>query len=287
LAVAGVVVYLTWAARLRRRGDSWPAARTVSWVVGMVLFAWVTSGGPAVYGSVLFSAHMLQHMTLVMLLPIFYVLGAPVTLALRAVPGRRDGSRGPREWLLALVHARPAQFFAHPLVAATNFAGSMVLFYYTPLFELALTTHVGHVLMVVHFSLAGYLFVNALIGVDPGPRRPTYPLRLLLLLATMAFHAFFGISLIANSSLLAADHFGWLGLPWGVDAMADQEMGGAITWGIGELPTLALAIAVAVRWVRDDERTARRTDRRAERDDDAELAAYNEMLTRLGQSGRG
>jgi len=156
-----------------------------------------------------------------------------------------------------------------------------VVFYYTPLFELALTTHVGHILMVVHFTLAGYLFANALVGIDPGPARPSYPLRLLLLLATMGFHAFFGISIISQTSLLAADYFGWLGLPWGVDALADQEKGGAITWGIGELPTLALAIGVAVAWAQDDTRIARRSDRAADRDDDAELRAYNAMLATM------
>ena len=94
------------------------------------------------------------------------------------------------------------------MIAAANFAGSMILFYFTPLFELALTTHIGHIAMVVHFSLAGYLFVNVLVGVDPGPERPAYPLRLLLLFATMAFHAFFGVSLISMESLIAADYFG-------------------------------------------------------------------------------
>ena len=280
-AVTAVVVYLRWVARLRRRGDTWSAARTVSWVAGLVLFAWVTNGGPTVYGSVLFSAHMLQHMLLAMVVPIFVVLGAPVTLAVRALPHRRDGSRGPREWLLALVHSRWAGFFSNPVVAGVNFAGSLVVFYYTPLFELALTTHVGHILMVVHFTLAGYLFANALVGIDPGPARPSYPLRLLLLLATMGFHAFFGISIISQTSLLAADYFGWLGLPWGVDALADQEKGGAITWGIGELPTLALAIGVAVAWAQDDTRIARRSDRAADRDDDAELRAYNAMLATM------
>ncbi|RPF26581.1 cytochrome c oxidase assembly protein [Georgenia muralis] len=278
LAVVAVGVYLAWVRRLRRRGDAWPLWRAVSWVSGFVLFAWVTNGGPAVYGSVLFSAHMVQHMLLAMVVPIFLVVGAPVTLAVRALPHRRDGSRGPREWLLAVVHSGWARFFAHPVVAAVNFAGSLVVFYYTGLFELALTTHVGHLAMVAHFTLAGYLFANALISVDPGPTRPGYPLRLLLLFGTMAFHAFFGISLISLTSLLAADHFGRLGLSWWVDALADQGKGGAITWGIGEIPTLALAVAVALSWARDDERVARRTDRRADRDDDAELRAYNEML---------
>lgn len=280
LAVAALVVYGGWVVRLRRRGDSWSVPRAAAWVAGIVLFFWVTNGGPMVYGQLLFSAHMIQHMLLVMVVPIFLVMGAPVTLALRALPARRDGTRGPREWLLALVQSRWAGFFSHPVVAAANFAGSMVVFYYSPLFEGAITTHVGHLLMTVHFTLAGYLFANVLIGVDPGVRRPAYPLRLVLLFATMAFHAFFGLSIIEMTSLLAADHFGWLGLTWGggVDALADQEKGGAITWGIGEFPTLTLAVAVAVAWARDDDRTARREDRKADRDEDADLRAYNAML---------
>ena len=285
VALAMVGVYLTWVLRLRRRGDHWSVPRTAAWLAGAVLFGWVTSGGPAVYGLVLFSGHMIQHMLLVMVVPIFFVLGAPVTLALRALPARDDGSRGPREWLLALVHSRWAQFFARPGIAALNFAGSMIVFYYSPAFAFALNMdlHVGHVLMVVHFTLAGYLFANALIGIDPGPTRPHYALRLLLLFATMAFHAFFGIAVMQATTLFAADHFGALGLPWWVDALADQEIGGAITWGIGELPTLTLAVTVAVMWARDEERIAVRTDRQADRDDGAELAAYNARLARLAE----
>ena len=278
LCAAGLLVYLRWVLRLRKRGDAWPASRTVCWVAGMLTFAWATSGGAAVYGHILFSAHMVQHMVLALVVPILVVLAAPVTLALRALPHRSDDTRGPREWLLALVSSRWAHFFSNPVVAAALFVGSMVLFYYTPLFQLSLTTYAGHLAMVVHFSLVGYLFVNALIGIDPGPKRTSYPFRLLLLFATMAFHAFFGIALIAGTSLLVPEWFGLLGRPWGPTAIADQQQGGGIAWGIGELPTLALAIAVAMAWAKDDERTARRSDRAADRDGDAELNAYNAML---------
>ncbi len=287
-AVAGLVVYLRWVRRLHRRGDRWPALRTVSWVTGMVVFGWTTSGGPAVYGHVLFSAHMVQHMVLVMVVPIFVVLAAPVTLALRALPARPatlrgDASRGPREWLLVLVHSRWGRFLAHPIVAAVNFAGSMIAFYYTDVFGWALADPVGHLVMVLHFSLAGYLFANALVGVDPGPSRPAYPMRLLLLFATMGFHAFFGVTLMSGDALLVADWFGLLGRPWGPSAIRDQQLGGSIAWGIGELPTLALAIAVAVAWSRDDERVARRRDRRVDRDGDREMDEYNAMLARLSE----
>jgi hypothetical protein len=197
-------VYLRWVARLHRRGDTWPVGRTVSWVLGVVVLVWTGNGGPAMYGHVLFSAHMVQHMILAMVIPIFLVLGAPVTLAMRALPPRHDGSRGPREWILTIVHSRYGQFFAHPVVAAVNFAGSMIVFYYSPAFELALRTYAGHLAMTIHFLLAGYFFANALIGVDPGPKRIGYPQRLLLLFATMAAHAFFGVALTTGSGCSAA-----------------------------------------------------------------------------------
>ncbi|MDO5726696.1 MAG: cytochrome c oxidase assembly protein, partial [Bowdeniella nasicola] len=98
------------------------------------------------------------------------------------------------------------------------------------------------------------------------------------------FHAFFGIAIISMNSLLAADHFGRLGLAWWVDAMVDQRIGGEITWGIGELPTLALAVILAVMWSRADAKEAKRLDRRAERDHDAELESYNRMLANLAQA---
>jgi len=201
-----------------------------------------------------------------------------VTLALRALPARRDGSRGPREWLLALLHSRWAQAWSNPYVAAVNFAGSLFVFYYTDLLYLALSTHVGHLLMVVHFSLAGYMFANAVIGVDPGTKRPSYPLRLVLLFATMTFHAFFGLSLANLTSLLAAEHYGRLGLTWWVDALKDQQIGGFVTWGIGEAPTLVLAVIMAMMWAKSDEKAAVRLDRQADRTHEAELVAYNRML---------
>ena len=134
--------------------------------------------------------------------------------------------------------------------------------------------------MVIHFLVAGFLFAQVLVGIDPIPRRPPYPLRLLLLLATMAMHAFFGLSLVTGEALLLADWYGAMGRTWGLAPLADQQAGGGIAWSVGEIPTVALAILVAVMWSRSDARDAKRQDRAADRDDDAALKAYNEMLRR-------
>lgn len=279
----GLVSYFLGVAKVVRRGDKWQWFRAVNWVIGLLVLTYITSGPPSVYGRILFSAHMVDHMALTMVAPIFLVLGAPVTLALRALPARGDGTRGAREWLLVFIHSKFSQLVTHPIFAAANFAGSIVLFYYSDAFGFAMRDHVGHELMILHFSLTGYIFILSMIGTDPLPRRAPYPMRLLLLLATMGFHAFFGVAIMGGTSLLAADYFGNLGRAWGPSALLDQQMGGAVAWGIGEVPTLLVAIGVAIMWSRSDARESKRTDRAADRNNDADLTAYNDMFAKLAE----
>lgn len=277
------VWYVRSTVRLYRRGDSWPVLRTASWIVGLAILFWVTCGAPAVYGKVLFSAHMVAHMTLTMISPLFLVLAAPVTLALRALPARTDGTRGPREWILWIVHSWWGRFITHPGVAAVNFAGSILVFYYTPFFGFALNEHLGHEFMNVHFLLTGYIFASVMIGIDPLPRTVPYPMRLVLLLATMAFHAFIGVAMTSSESLLQASWFGSTGRAWGLPAIDDQQVGGAIMWGIGEVPTVIMAVIVAVMWSRSDAKETRRLDRKADMNDEAELKAWNRMFEQLAE----
>jgi putative copper resistance protein D len=91
-------------------------------------------------------------------------------------------------------------------------------------------------------------------------------------------HAFFGLSFVTGQALLLPDWYGAMGRTWGQTPLADQQTGGGVAWSVGEIPTVILAIVVAVLWSRNDERDAKRRDRAADRDDDAELKAYNEML---------
>lgn len=280
-AILAAGAYLAGIVKLRRRGDKWPVLRTVAWLAGLLALVYITSGGPAVYGAVMFSAHMVEHMALMAISPLFLALGSPISLALQALTPRRDGSRGIREWILVLVHSKYSQLITHPLFAAANFSGSLILFYYTPAFSLAMKYHVGHELMIIHFSLTGYIFVQSMIGADPLPKRAPYPLRLLLLLATMAFHAFFGVSLMMATGLINGEYFGNMGRPWGDAALMDQQTAGGIAWGVGEIPTLFIAMGVAYMWSRSDARETKRKDRAADRNKDADLDAYNDIFAQL------
>ncbi len=277
----GIFFYLAAVWRLHRRGDRWPVHRTVLWLCGILALIWVTSGSINLYQDFLFSVHMLGHMLLGMGIPLLLVGGAPITLALRAIRKRGDGTRGGREWILWAVHSPFSRVVTHPIVAAAIFILSLWAFYFTDLFRWAMYDHLGHQWMIIHFLISGYLFTMSLIGSDPVPYRLPYAGRLVTLITTMAMHAFFGVALMMQSGLMLAEWFGSTGRTWGATPMEDQYVGGGIAWSIGEIPTLILAVTVAILWSRSDARVSKRRDRHADRTGDAELEAYNAELARL------
>ncbi|MCO6005599.1 bifunctional copper resistance protein CopD/cytochrome c oxidase assembly protein [Actinoallomurus purpureus] len=284
-------LYVAGVTRLRRRGDRWPVGRTISWFVGLATVVAVTMTGVATYAPVLFSVHMIQHMVLSMLTPIFLVLGAPVTLALRALkPAAIRGDRGPREWLTAMLNSRAAKFIAHPATATIIFMASTYALYFSPLFGYLMRAHVGHLAMLVHFMATGTLFFWVLIGVDPTPRRLPYIAKMILLFVTMPFHAFFGIALMNLGQPMASAWYTSLHRPWGPSILADQHTGGGIAWAFGEIPTFIVLIAMVFQWFAEDQRVARREERRADRaaarKQDDELSDYNAYLASLDKRAR-
>jgi cytochrome c oxidase assembly factor CtaG/putative copper export protein len=286
-AIVFAIVYLLAVRRLRRRGDAWPVGRTVAWLLGCAVLLFATSSGLGRYMPAMFSMHMAAHMLLSMLTPILLVLGAPVTLALRALPAAgRDDPPGPREWLLAALHSRVSRFFTNPIVATVLFVAGFYGLYLGGIFDAAVDNHAAHLAMNLHFLLTGYLFYWVVIGVDPTPR-PIPPLgKLGMVFASLPLHAFFGVVLMSTQSVLGESFYKSLQLYWHTDLLGDQRLGGGIAWSAGEVPLVVVIIALLVQWRRSDQRTAKRLDRAADRDDDAELAAYNAMLAELARRDR-
>jgi putative copper resistance protein D len=285
-SLLAISLYATGFALLRSRGDAWPVGRLVAWVLGWLVVVWATSAGVGWYAPVSFALHMISHMALAMLAPVLLVLGGPITLALRVIPAAASGARGPREWITWALHSPVTRFVTHPLYALAVFTIGLYGLYYTGLYEWLMSSHLGHFAMQVHFLAAGYLFYWVVIGVDAGPRRLGYPARLILLMASLVIHSLFAVPMMMTEVPMVAGWYQLVSPPWLTDPLADTRLAGAIAWGFGELPTLVVAIALSIQWARSDEREARRSDRRAELDGDAELRAYNERLARLDARDR-
>ncbi|MUM16200.1 bifunctional copper resistance protein CopD/cytochrome c oxidase assembly protein [Mycobacterium sp. CBMA271] len=283
-AIVFAVAYLVGVRRLKQRGDGWPLGRTISWLFGCFFLLIATSSGVGRYMPAMFSIHMVAHMTLSMLVPVLLVLGGPMTLLLRVLPAAgKGGPPGLREWVQIALHSTFSRVLTHPLVATSLFIGGFYGLYLSGLYDAAVDVHAAHLAMNLHFLLSGYLFYWVVIGIDPSPRRLPPVAKLGIVLVSLPLHAFFGVILMGTKSILGEKFYSNLGLPWRIDLAADQHMGGAITWATGELPLMVVMIALVIQWSRSDERLARRQDRAAERDDDADLAAYNAMLAKMAQ----
>ncbi|MCY1650230.1 cytochrome c oxidase assembly protein [Streptomyces sp. NPDC019826] len=283
--VVALVLYGYGVARLRGRGDGWPVSRTVFFVLGVLSIALVMCTGLNDYGMVMFSVHMVQHMVISMVSPILLLLGAPVTLALRALPVAGRDRTGPRELLLKLLHSRYMKIVTHPVFTIPLFIASLYGLYFTPLFDFLMGSKTGHIAMMVHFLAVGLVFFWPIMGVDPGPHRPGYVMRMLELFAGMPFHAFFGIALMmATQPMVKAYENPPASL--GIDALGDQSAAGGIAWAFSEIPSVLVLIALVFQWYRSEQRTAKRSDRAADRDGDQELKAYNAYLASLQTRGQ-
>jgi cytochrome c oxidase assembly factor CtaG/putative copper export protein len=283
-AIVLALVYVAGVIRLRRRGDKWPTGRIVAFLCGCAVLLFATSSGVGRYMAAMFSMHMAAHMMLSMLTPVLLVLGAPVTLALRALPaaGRGDAP-GMREWLLAALHSRVSRFLTNPIIATVVFVAGFYGLYFGGIFDAAAGNHAAHVAMNLHFVVSGYLFYWVVIGIDPTPR-PVQPLvKLGMVFGSLPLHAFFGVVLMSMNTVLAGSFYRSLQLSWQTDLLGDQRTGGGIAWAAGEVPLVVVMLALLVQWTRSDRRTATRLDRAADRDDDADLTAYNAMLKQLAE----
>ena len=288
LLIIAVALYIKGVVILRKRGDTWPVGRTIAFALGISMVDFATSGGLGVYSHFAFSNHMMAHMFLGMIAPIGIVLGAPITLALRTLPqARNKDERGVRGSFIALLHSKPALVMTNPVVALAIFDGSLFTLYFTPLFGNLMQGHSGHFFMSTHFLLAGILFFQTIIGIDPAPRKVPHLVKIIIIFAAMSIHAFFSIAIMSATTLIDNGFFVLLERPWATDLLADQKLGGAIGWAMGEIPILLALIATFLQWLREDKKEAGRIDRAADRaaamGEDDDLAQYNRYLAQLNQ----
>jgi putative copper resistance protein D len=255
-------LYLAGRRVLRRRGDHWSVWRTLSFLgPGLGSLVVATQSSLATYDTTLISMHMMQHMLLSMVAPIFMALGAPVTLALRTLPGRQ------RSWLLSVLHSRVVGVLAAPPVAFVLFVASPWVLYFSGIYEATLRSGLLHEWMHLHFVVVGCLFFWPLVGLDPVPGRVAYPFRLLIVFATLPFHAFLGVTIMTMQGVIASDWYFGLNRDWSPSPADDQRTAGGILWGAGDLVALVIFAVLFAQWVRQSQREAAREDRRLDREE--------------------
>ncbi len=265
LAVGVVTAFYLWGVvTLRRRGDDWSVWRTLSFcLVGMGAALVATCSSLGTYDDTLLSIHMVQHMVLSMVVPVFMALGAPVTLALRTLAVQ------PRRVLLAVLHSRVAKVLTFPPLTFALFVANPWVLYFSGWYEATLTSDVLHNVQHLHFVVVGCLFFWPLLGLDPVPGRVAHPFRMFSMLATLPFHAFLGVTIMSTSRLIAGGYYEGLHRTWPPSPRHDQQIAGGILWASGDFVGLLVFVVLFVQWFQASQREAGRVDRALDRQEAA------------------
>jgi len=276
--IFAIALYLKGVQTLNSRGDKWPINRTILWITGIVIAVYVTNSYLGRYALVLFSVHMVVHMVLAMTVPILLPLAAPITLALRALPATSKKTLTMREGIQLFLASRFSRIITHPIVAFLLFATSTWMLYFSPLLTTLMGSHLGHLFMDLHFILVGYVFFWTIIGKDPNHYKVSDPIRLGLVFLAAVFHGFFGFIVSSAQNPLGGGWFFQVAPSWLSNPVVDQQLGGSIAWGFGELPTVTVLIILLYQWAKRDEKIARKFTQ-------ADTDAYNEYLAGLNKKG--
>jgi putative copper resistance protein D len=247
---AVLAAYATGRRRLQRRGREWSDWRTASFVGGVVVVFIAIGSGLASYDDSNFVMHVVQHLVLMNVAPIFLGLGAPITIALQAA------TRPLQSRILRVLNSRPVSIVTFPVMAAAISYVTMIVYFLTPAYSFSLRHPLFHDYTHLHFLLAGCIYWWVVIGVDHSRWRMSFPAKLAYLASGIPVNAILGIALVnSRLSIDPAAH-----------TVSDTHAGGAVLWGIGELILIAGLAIFIVQWSNYDRREAIRTDRRLERE---------------------
>ncbi len=258
LVVAAVLAAGYWYLRadwlLAQRGRRWSAKRRAAFLGGLVAIDLALQSPIASLTASYFTAHVVQHLLLMVVAPPLLALGAPMTLLLQT------SSRRVKRLAHRFLTCWPFVAISHPVPVWFLYYGAMFAFFLTPLIGFAMQHMAVMDLINVGFLLGATLFWWPVIGLDPIPHWSMgYGARLVVLALGVPVEAFLGIALLGESKAVAPMY-----------TLAGTRAGGGVLWAFSELFAVVAMVPIVVQWMRSEDRRAARDDVRL----DAEEAAY-------------
>lgn len=275
LAIVCLVIYLVGAISLWIAGKRWSVLATVSFFVGCLIWFLVTGLSGNAYADELVSVLIFQQITLMVFVPPFLLMGSPGRLLLRATPHRGIG-RPVLRAALGAYRSRTALVLLHPAMVVIVAALAFPALYFTDAVSWFLALPGGHLILLTFFLVFGVIGAAPLWAVDPLPRSPSFPVRLVDLFIEIQIHAVFGLLLLVNAGRM----FSWYAEDpedWGLTRELDQAIGGGLVWSYGTLPLIVVLVVTFSKWRVSDLRQAKRRQTQ----EDADLDAYNAYLAEI------
>ncbi len=183
----------------------------------------------------LFSAHMVQHLLLTLVVPPLLLAGTPGWLLRPILKGRGV--------------ARTGRVLTRPLVASAIFNVVFAAWHLPVLYDWAMREHPLHIVQHLMFLATGLLLWWPVLSPLPElPRLP--PPAQMLYLFLVGIPMVLVAALITLSDEVLYPFYGEAPHTWGLTPLADQRVGGVIMWVPGTLVFLIAITIVFFRWVK-------------------------------------
>lgn len=224
----------------------WPRARSLSFLAGLAVIEIAVGSSVATLSDSHFTAHILQHLCLMMIAPPLLALGAPMTLLLQT------SSRPTKRRLLTALHSPAFAVITHPVPVFFAYYASMFAFFLSPALGYAMNTMWLMDIWNIFFFAGATLFWWPMVGTDPIPRWNMSPgFKLLNLMIGVPFESFLAIALLMKADPAAPMY-----------SLSSTHTGAGILWALSELLTVAAIAPIFVQWTKADARMAKRIDAR-------------------------
>ncbi|MDQ3979421.1 MAG: cytochrome c oxidase assembly protein [Actinomycetota bacterium] len=243
--VVTTILYARGTARLRQRiTGTARLGRALSFYGGLLALAAALMSPIDALSAALFSAHMVQHLLLMVVAAPLLVLARPIGALVAGLPeGGRDAVRAVRSEGVR----GAARTLTHPVVVWIVGTVAVWAWHMPSLYEAALANDALHVAEHASFLGAAVLFWSVVLG--SGTRRgpAARPIAALLVFANGVQGTALGAVLLFASTALYPVHAAGARV-WGTTPLEDQQLAGALMWGPPAFVYLVTLGWLLVRW---------------------------------------
>jgi putative copper resistance protein D len=236
MLAASAALYAYGLQRAKRRGVALRPATIVAFALGLGATACTLLGPIDALADVSLPWHMVQHLGLAFIVAPLLLLGAPLRLALAALPPNAGSG------LARALASTPVRALTHPAFAWVQFTAVLYAVHFSPLYERALEHPAVHAAEHTLFLASALVFWTPILAVAPAPHAPAHIVRLLMLFLALPMSAFLGFILYVMRAPLYPHYAALSG------ALADQQNAGAVMWIAGGGPILCALLWCVADW---------------------------------------
>jgi putative copper resistance protein D len=237
VALAASAALYAWGwVRVARAGRPFPRFAPLAFGAGLGVVAAALFGPLDGLSDASLSWHMVQHLALITLAAPLLLMGAPVRLALAALPPHAATA------LARVLNSAPMRVVDNPLFGLALLTVVLYGTHFSPLYERALENETVHAWMHVLYLVTALIYWNPIFAIAPAPHAPSHPARILALFLSLPMSAFLGFGFYVTNRVLYAHYAARPG------ALDDQMNAGAVMWLSAGTPVLLALLWCVADW---------------------------------------